>query len=153
MPFCVMNIYVYSFVCVAITNTIETMNAKLVHTKSQFLIVVIFNINLHANSNKTKHQLEYMQSQHLHEIWANVGQGKDYYWPDLDNSTYWTMPYPFFRYILEWSWCNHCIITFQINSTLKHMNLYRPSASISLYHPFSNIWKSNTNKEKETSDT
>ena len=66
---CIMNIYAAPFSSAStIIETISSAKAEMLHSNNIVLIIGDFNINIHANNQRSKQLTEYMHSQHLHEI-------------------------------------------------------------------------------------
>ena len=66
---CILNIYVAPFSFVAmIIDTISIAKEQMLHSDSILLIIGDFNIDIHANSQRSRQLIEYMHSQQLNEI-------------------------------------------------------------------------------------
>ena len=66
---CIMNIYVAPFsYATMIIDTISIAKKQMLHIDNILLIIGDFNIDIHANSQKSRHLIEYMHSQQLNEI-------------------------------------------------------------------------------------
>ena len=64
-----MNIYAALFSsAVMIINTISIAKEQMLHSHSILLIIGNFNIDIHANSQRSRQLIEYMHSQQLNEI-------------------------------------------------------------------------------------
>jgi endonuclease/exonuclease/phosphatase family metal-dependent hydrolase len=85
----IMNIYVAPFTsALTIIETISTTKVQMVHSDYILIIIGDFNIDIHANSQRSKQLIDYMHSQQLQEI-TNKSTPKmetqiDHIWTNLD---------------------------------------------------------------------